>query len=1027
MSQPSATNLDPRRRRRWPRPLILTLVAATVLLGAAWSIWLSAGDEIIMAIAAATRPPTPSQPPALVAPAKPVDRPIEDDETANWTEVAVFRDGPNRPRPVVVVRRPQQASVANLNDGVSRGALAREVVRQGLILSAREGFDILVRDLAVGDPDEPGLADSTYRIGSFFQTRKHESAKNPQGGRITITQGSGGDRKVVWHRTLDCMDFEFPNYARLVGQVEVLIRTDFRKILADWKLPTSRAPKLPAKPVSLPEGVEKRLTSLAETEQFAAIRALHDAIRHDGGSPELWHALSRGYAMLGSLTEPLPSASHAVFKARSLLYAQEAVVVENDSPRSLRDQAFAEAMAGLHKPARADLDLADKTDGGKGMSLRTETTRAYLASDPDALGKLAARSPDDLTPLYLQAIVRSRLSGVSAGIQRTCRNEIIANLDEVLAKVPDCHRAIDAMCECSGVANLHRATTIDLEPFASTSAARVAALPGLPPAVAGRLDDGAAIDEFALRQSLVKASIGDTNDLTWGALALQLRDIRFLQVCRRLHFLAYPLSSGASQFVEVARPMVADHPNHEYIELFSGLIDQNQAIEIIDRLDFADLELKNYDLFQFPIHSISKERSVRFYGRSITQADWGTVPNLERHARISSDVALKVNWANGLLNLDPGSPVARAIIVEADWARAAPQIADWEREQPWNTVLFAAHGFQLLKDKRFAEAQAKFEMALARSPELWIFNGLVKTYRERGQIELWIKAAEAMLEQPDQSLDHAETANDLARYLMDQGQVDRAWPWAERAAGSWAGWAMNTAWQCAEMRRDWRNAEAWVARASQRYDNQWLDWLAWCVRTGHGNLKAASDVVWAQWDATRTAGSDNDASMLASLGLILDRADMTQQVAEARVEADPKSTVDALYLALACERLGDIKARDKALERIVTEPNPSAPKTAKMIATLIQWHRHRDTAKLDLAAIDAVLLEVPPEHRPPSNTMIGLFLILFGEGDEAVRYLKASDVDGNAGNARLLARHALRSRGEPVADNLFTTPEKPKP
>ena len=1016
-SHPSDLSLN---RRRWSRPVILALVALTALGGAAWSIWLSAGDEVVRMLAEANQPAR-SAPAAPFVPSKPVDQPIEDDETAYWTEVAIFRAGPNRPRTVVVFRRARQAPVVNSNDGVSRGLLAREIVRQAVILAAREGFDVLVRDLAVGDPDEPGPADSTYRLGSFFQIKKQETPQHPQGGRITIVDGSGPGRKVVWHRRLDCMDFEFPNYARLVSQVEVLSRTDFRTLFRDWKLAPTSAPKPPVKPEELPQGVENRLVSLAETEQFAALRALHEAVRRDGGSPARWQALSRGYAMLGSLTEPLINASHAVFKARSLLYAQEAVVVENDSPRSLREQAFAEAMAGLYNPATSDLNLADKADGGKGLTPRTQATRAYLASDPDALGNLAAQSPDDPTPLYLQAIVRSRISGVSGGNQRTCRNEIITNLDLVLAKVPDCHRAIDAMCQASGVANLHRATTIDLEPFASTSATRLSAVPGLPSAVADRLVDGAEVDEFALRQSLVKASISDTNDLTWGALAQQLREIRFLQVCRRLHFLAYPLGSGASEFVEVARPMVADHPCHEFVELYSGLIDREPAIGLIDRLDFDDLEMKNFSLIQ-PISSIDKERSDQLWRRGVSQADWGVVPECERHAREVNDPRFRMSWANALLNLDPSSPVARAIIVEGDWSKAEPKIADWEREQPWNTVLIAAHGFHLLEAKQFAEAQARFEAALTRSPELWIFQGLVKTYRERGQIDLWIKAAEAMLEQPDQSLDHAETANDLARYLMDNGEVDRAWPWAERAAESWAGWAMITAWQCAEMRRDWKNAEAWVARASQRYGSQWLEWLIWCERTGRGNLKAASTVVLAQWDASRTAGSDDQAVLLANFGLMLDRADITRQISETRIEADPKSALDVMYLALACDRLGDTEARDKAFDWIATNRNTSAPKTTKMIATLIEWYRHRDTTKLDLAPVDALIAEIAPDNRPKSQTMVALFLTMFGRIAEALPYLKAADDATNAYGSRLMARHLLKTQGEPITEYLFNPP-----
>ena len=137
----------------------------------------------------------------------------------------------------------------------------------------------------------------------------------------------------------------------------------------------------------------------------------------------------------------------------------------------------------------------------------------------------------------------------------------------MLSQVADCYRIIDNLREAGGVANLHRATKIGLEAFARGTSNRVARLPSLPAAVAERSRGGETGGaEVALRQALDGSAAGDLNDLSWGALAQILRETRFWQVCRRIHFESIPLGASPREFAIEARPMVADHPNREFLD-----------------------------------------------------------------------------------------------------------------------------------------------------------------------------------------------------------------------------------------------------------------------------------------------------------------------------------------------------------------------------------------------------------------------------------------------------------------------------
>ena len=247
--------------------------------------------------------------------------------------------------------------------------------------------------------------------------------------------------------------------------VERFSREDFPKALESLGLSKSTlAPPKNAADATLPPGAEERLDRLVETEAFAAIRALHEAIRTQGETSALLIALLRAYANLGSLAESQWTADYLAFHARALLYAQRAVVRDHDAPPSLRGQAYVEALAGLPRQALDDLDLADKADGGKAAPPWAEAIRAFSHSDATALDKLVAARPDDPLPRYLRFLTRRLSSGIftlkgdletaqgGTFADKFCRHEIIAAGRALLEKVPDCFRVHDGMASVEGVA-----------------------------------------------------------------------------------------------------------------------------------------------------------------------------------------------------------------------------------------------------------------------------------------------------------------------------------------------------------------------------------------------------------------------------------------------------------------------------------------------------------------------------------------------------------------------------------------------
>jgi hypothetical protein len=182
------------------------IVALAVLAGAGSVIWGAIGEDVKQAVTQArlAMAPKPAAPiPAKPQPPKVVESlPIEEDEEAFWSDVSIYKAGPGRPIPIVVVERGKQPT-SEENYQIYKGLLAREIVRQGLLISAREELGALTRDVPIGDPSPIGKPDVRFRIGSQFLRHFNLPPGETAHGRITIVEGEGEGRKVVWSVRVD--------------------------------------------------------------------------------------------------------------------------------------------------------------------------------------------------------------------------------------------------------------------------------------------------------------------------------------------------------------------------------------------------------------------------------------------------------------------------------------------------------------------------------------------------------------------------------------------------------------------------------------------------------------------------------------------------------------------------------------------------------------------------------------------------------------------------------------------------------
>jgi tetratricopeptide (TPR) repeat protein len=845
--------------------------------------------------------------------------------------------------------------------------MAHEIVRQAVLFAARD-MGAIVRDESIGDSIPGGAPTTGLEVGSSFAM-----------GRVPVAvlaRRSTGGREVLATFELGGPMPRFIDYPTLVERAEALSRSEdgFRKVLqASGLKPTAPVPLQGDRPA---EEIEKRLARMTFTEPFAALRLLHGEIRDRGESPGRLGALARGYANLGALTDFHWSGGAKAFKARALLVAQRMVARGPKSPGPLWHRAYARALIGYHKDALGDLDSAAKLAGPGAANDGVPTWVALV--DPLCrfqTGKLAAArsGPDKQLALFLAYLTAE---WPTAGSTRTI------NLGrDLLQTNPECYRVYDSLSRFIGVSNGQWSTSAGLTAFTEAIPGRLGELPGLAMSVASKLRDGAT--ETEVERALIAAGRddGDRGEPSWGSLGRMVMDARFALLIRRAQFMKATWNVPTDDFVAETRSLVADHP-------YLPLLDSYAVDQRINPAGFARL----IQQVEIPDIDFVEER----YAATVSLSDY------ERHKKLVTkmichgdtfyqDLAMVSRWTNkegmpevarSIERTSPSAPMARALLIDNDWAYAEPRAKEWEAEAITNDrpeILYNL-GSRYVDLKRWDDAERCLSKSIEMESDLQTLKLMAKVYQGRGDLERWKATLERALEAEDAGLDHMVIRVDLANYYIGLKQFDKALPYAEAAAATWAGKGMYCAAICHEWMGHWDQAELWIKRATERYpQSDWMAWYIWCQRTGHGDLAAAR----ASAMASMASFGDQPAVGLRDWIGIFHMIDGSPKEALAillPLQDKSPTPIRGLTIASQAEALGDSATRDRVLASLDALPQTQQLKLASSLKLL------RATLageKFDPEAMLAALREIPEQSRYTIALFVGLLLHGHGAADFA--------------------------------------------
>ena len=537
----------------------------------------------------------------------------------------------------------------------------------------------------------------------------------------------------------------------------------------------------------VPAAIEDRLEQLGFVENLTALRDLHEAIRADGESPERLGALVRGYINLGVNSEFHWHPAHAAFKARALLYAQRLVAREPDSPRGLWHRAFAKALIGLPRDARADLEEAGKRVGARktGPAIPPPDwlglLEAYLAGDAEKLRGHAG--PHQRLAALLRMMVVEYPSWTTLALQAA---------KDVVAADPECYLAHELMCQVGGVANLHVATELGPEVLSRLLPAKLDAVRSLPASVRKVLEREE-FDEPAALAALADAGrpVQDGGEPSWGALAHLVRETRFVQVFRRLDFLRNKLSVPVDDYWNEAKTLIAGHRYSRYLESFS--LPPQEAIrsltEVAGKIDTANFENTAFHIAS-NLSTLDPPRAARLRRFAMSHVD-ATVRDESRAidtANRGDDIA---RHARTLLGIDPRSAFAMGSLVYADWDAVKDQVPAWEKLVGEAPPLLYPLGKKYSALKQYEKAAKALASYIKQSPDSAAYELLAANFKAVGDRKRWKETLDDFLDKvEDHGLDHARIRVQIANDFMEHQQWAEARPYAEAAAETWAGWAM---------------------------------------------------------------------------------------------------------------------------------------------------------------------------------------------------------------------------------------------
>ena len=899
--------------------------------------------------------------------------------------------------------------------------LLREIVRQALLVSARDELGLPTRDRTLREPLPAAASPVRFPLGVVVNVAPTGAA------RVTVVRRKGNRYEVLWDRPLTLAKGSW--YEQLATRAEGWSRTEFPQVLKRAGL--AGKPHKQRRSAAVPAKTERFLWQWNFLAQYTALRSLHSEIKANGESPELLGGLARGYANLGTLTSFHWSPAHKVFKARALIYAERMLAKTDRSPSALFHRAYVRGLIGRHTAALKDI-AAGRKRAQETVAAWVGPLEAYCRFDRKKLLGFAEKESQKAFVRYLHY----RTTTLSRSV-----TERLQVINELLDESPDCFHAIDRIAHSTHRLSAKRVgTAVGLKQMAATLYRRCAPVDGLPANVkkliAGRKDLSAdAVDassEIATRTKLMAALrvVGktDTSEPSLFVLAQLIEDLSFIHVLRRVEFERRWMSSNADGTLDRLFPLVKHHPFAAFLNSFRW--NRQEAAKAVRRLE------QSVSLVELEFREIRMAWAIQdTVGRS---AGYRLAKTFYLHIdEVPDDLQWAIFWkkrpadrraiAAALRRISPHHPATIYHTILYDVKLAAPHLGKWEKKYKDNFFVLHALGTAYLKLGQTANAERVLQHCVKVSPERLSYLGLASVYYKQKKYKKWKAMIDASLDPPTLGLSQTRTRVKIARHFMARKEWKKAQPYADAAAaaaGGYVSWALICAGDCAEGAEDWKKAEFYYRTASMRYRNSATRWFTWCCRTRQGDRIAAQEFVLKHFRDLGPDFTPSQHTLFAECSILAGepKAALIHFRKAFESSANP---VHALHLILVAEELKNPTVRDETLKKIAAKARAFRTKTERNTAAIIRefgkcFAEGKD-ARLDLKSIDKLIAGTSKGWPTDLYYLVGRFLDLRGDAKNAQRYLRLAATSPHFYRRKVaMATELMRKRGWKIGEKRKT-------
>ncbi|HEV3138837.1 MAG TPA: hypothetical protein VGZ26_13060, partial [Pirellulales bacterium] len=535
----------------------------------------------------------------------------------------------------------------------------------------------------------------------------------------------------------------------------------------------------------LSEVIAKQLKSFNCLAQFAAVRAIHTAIRQTGESPRLIAGLARGYANLGTLTEIHWSPAHKVFKARALLYS-ERLVAKYPGPEASRARAYVRALVGLHQAALDDLATSQTKLPTKPTDKPVEESilvEAYCRGDSERLAKAGSGDDQKMLANYLRLLLADS-SNLFEVRQRAAQS--VLKLDGT------CMRAVDSLINGAPLGIQRNASDAGISRFSKCVFPQVLEIADLseearklakPVPNASR----EIADRIALIKHLEKAGTqGDSAEPSLAVAGMLIRETGFVHAWRWLAVRRHTLDWNVDGPLAAMRPVVEGHPYAAFIE--THVWDRDAAVKPLKTI--AELTRDpNLEATEEPMiaylgqYSVEAALALRLVALQHSDPIFRDLIDVTRHSNKEPELQ---RAAQRLREISPYAPATIVASILHDWEYAAPRAQEWEQKYARDPDVLESLGTRFLVLQKIDDAERCLKHRVEALADQDGFKQLANFYRHKGDEAAWVKTLEKSLTAPSYGLEKAGTQVELAEHFTSKGDLKAAAEHADLAADSHA-------------------------------------------------------------------------------------------------------------------------------------------------------------------------------------------------------------------------------------------------